>query len=355
VTAVVQPQRPDHLDVFACDTYGSVYTSSWDNGALWSGLSGWKKIGQGFPPNSPVAAVSRKTEQLDLFVCGTDGHVYTAWWDSSGWSDWHSIGGVFSVGAPVPVTAVVQPQRSDHLDVFACDWKGDVYTSSWDPPPNPQSNGWSAWINIGQGGFASNPPVAAVSRKTEHLDVFVCGTTGHVSTAWSDLPGGWSPPGWEDIGGAFGSGSPVTAVVQPQRLEHLDLFVWSNGHVFTSWWDQGKNWSGLSGWEDIGGPPTVVNPQIQLHAMQNNNGQFVEVDGQGFTPNGSVTIKYDLSDNSTGTELHTFNPNPPPFVMADQQGNFVDQIQVTQARLTGASVEADDPSGANVTASFGTS
>jgi hypothetical protein len=89
--------------------------------------------------------------------------------------------------------------------------------------------------------------------------------------------------------------------------------------------------------------------------MQNNNGQFVEVDGQGFTPNGSVTIKYDLSDNSTGTELHTFNPNPPPFVMADQQGNFVDQIQVTQARLTGASVEADDPSGANVTASFGTS
>jgi hypothetical protein len=41
--------------------------------------------------------------------------------------------------------------------------------------------------------------------------------------------------------------------------------------------------------------------------------------------------------------------------MADQQGNFVDQIQVTQARLTGASVEADDPSGANVTASFGTS
>ncbi|MEH2466914.1 hypothetical protein, partial [Nostoc sp.] len=36
---------------------------------------------------SLVDAVARKPEQLDLFVVGNDGRVYTSWWQE-GVSDW---------------------------------------------------------------------------------------------------------------------------------------------------------------------------------------------------------------------------------------------------------------------------
>lgn len=36
--------------------------------------------GQFFPPGAPVAAVARNPDQLDLFITGNDGKVYTSWW-----------------------------------------------------------------------------------------------------------------------------------------------------------------------------------------------------------------------------------------------------------------------------------
>jgi hypothetical protein len=35
---------------------------------------------------SPVAAIARNSNHLDLFVTGTDGGIYSAYWDSA--SDW---------------------------------------------------------------------------------------------------------------------------------------------------------------------------------------------------------------------------------------------------------------------------
>jgi hypothetical protein len=71
---------PDQLDVFVCGNDGIVYTEWWTTGADCSGLNGWRPIGGFFPAGAPVAVASRNPNQLDLFVLGSDGIVYTSWW-----------------------------------------------------------------------------------------------------------------------------------------------------------------------------------------------------------------------------------------------------------------------------------
>jgi hypothetical protein len=60
----------------------------------------WRNIGGVFPVGAPVAAVSRNPNQLDLFICGNDGRVYTSWWIAG--SDWSGLGDKWrNIGAPI--------------------------------------------------------------------------------------------------------------------------------------------------------------------------------------------------------------------------------------------------------------
>ena len=50
-----------------------------------------------------AAAVARESGQLDCFITGNDGRVYTSWWhEGHDWSginnNWRPIGGFFPVG-----------------------------------------------------------------------------------------------------------------------------------------------------------------------------------------------------------------------------------------------------------------
>nr|WP_232542307.1 M12 family metallopeptidase [Nocardia bovistercoris] len=99
----------------------------------WSGIGNrWRNIGGIFPRTAPVSAVSRPPNNLDLFITGNDGRVYTSWWQGgSDWSGigdrWRNIGGVFPVGAPL--AAVGRTQRNQDLFITGND--GRVYTSWW--------------------------------------------------------------------------------------------------------------------------------------------------------------------------------------------------------------------------------
>ena len=113
-------RNPGQLDLFICGNDGRVYTSWWYNGVDWSGVNdNWRSIGGFFPPAAPLAAVARTSNNLDLFVCGNDGRVYTSWWyngvDWSGVNDnWRSIGGFFPAGAPLAAVS----RTPNNLDVF---------------------------------------------------------------------------------------------------------------------------------------------------------------------------------------------------------------------------------------------
>ena len=99
----VVARRPDQLDLFAVGNDGRVYTSWWSVENGWSGMhDNWLSLGGFFPVGSPVSAVARKPDQLDLFAVGGDGRVYTSWWSvENGWSgmhdNWLSLGGFFPI------------------------------------------------------------------------------------------------------------------------------------------------------------------------------------------------------------------------------------------------------------------
>jgi hypothetical protein len=265
-------RKLDQLDLFITGSDGHVYTTWWSPGQDWPGLQ-WRDIGGTFPPGAPVAVVSRNPDQLDLFICGQDGRVYTSWWtpgvDWSGLGQWRNIGGVFPPGQVAqfppgaPIAAV--SRNPNQIDLFVCGFGGHVYTSWWSAGADWSGLG-DKWRDIG-GVFSSGAPVAAVSRDLNHLDLFICGQDGHVYTSWWSAGADWSGLGnhWRDIGGVFPKGVIRVAAVS-RDLNHLDLFICGqDGHVYTSWWSAGADWSGLGDkWRDIGGvfpsgaPVTVV-------------------------------------------------------------------------------------------------
>ena len=150
----------------------------------WSGVNdNWRSIGGFFPPAAPLAAVARTSNNLDLFVCGNDGRVYTSWWyngvDWSGVNDnWRSIGGFFPAGAPLAAVS----RTPNNLDVFICGNDGRMYTSWWFAGVD-----WSGvndtWRSIG-GFFPPADQLSAVARTSNNLDLFVVGNDGRVYTSW---------------------------------------------------------------------------------------------------------------------------------------------------------------------------
>ncbi|MDQ3933780.1 MAG: lysyl oxidase family protein [Actinomycetota bacterium] len=245
----------NNLDVFVCGNDGRVYTSWWFTGADWSGVNdNWRSLGGFFPAGAPVSAVARTGDNLDLFICGNDGRVYTSWWfagaDWSGVNDnWRPLGGFFPAGAPVSAVA----RTGNNLDLFVVGNDGRVYTSWWFA-----GGDWSGvndnWRPLG-GFFPAGAPVTAVSRGPGQLDLFVTGNDGRVYTSWWTDGADWSGvnDNWRPLGGFFPAGARVSAVARTQN--NLDLFICGNdGRVYTSWWFAGADWSGVNdNWRSIGG------------------------------------------------------------------------------------------------------
>lgn len=142
ITAVEKKVGRKHIDIYVCGDDGNVYTAWWNEGRPWSTATRqphwrrWLNLGsRDFPPRAPIAAVSRTPKNLDIFVCGNDHHVYTKWWSyDSGWSDgWFDLGGAGENGdlfAPgSEITAVTR--ASDKIDLFGSATTGDVYNCWW--------------------------------------------------------------------------------------------------------------------------------------------------------------------------------------------------------------------------------
>ena len=189
------------LDLFTAANDGVVHTAWWNAGADWPAIDiGWRPIGGFFPKGAPVSAVARTPGNLDLFVTGNDGVVYTSWWSQGhDWSGvgnrWRPIGGVFPAGAPVSAVA----RTPGNLDLFVTGNDGVVYTSWWS-----HGHDWSGvnntWRNIG-GVFPAANPVAAVARGPGNLDLFVVGHDGRVYTSWWSAGHDWSGLGnnWRSL------------------------------------------------------------------------------------------------------------------------------------------------------------
>ncbi|MGW2815629.1 galactose oxidase-like domain-containing protein [Streptomyces sp. NPDC001415] len=96
-------------------------------------------------PGGRVTALWRG-EHLDLFTTGTDGAVWSAWWEPEpNWQPWFLIHPEIKMQPGATVTAL---WRGEHLDLFATGTDGAVWSTWWEPEPN-----WQPWFLILKGQF----------------------------------------------------------------------------------------------------------------------------------------------------------------------------------------------------------
>ena len=89
-------RNSNSLDVFAIGRDGRILGAAWEQQVLDGQWRGWWYIRAGTTSkNGKIASVSRDANKLDVFVVGNDGIVYTAAWDhnvSEGkWRGWWKI------------------------------------------------------------------------------------------------------------------------------------------------------------------------------------------------------------------------------------------------------------------------
>lgn len=139
---------------------------------------GWFNVSGGQAAlRSPITVVARNPDHLDLFVTGTDGGIYSTWWDAaSGWANWFQVsGGRAALGSPVTAIA----RNPNHLDLFVTGTDGRIYSTWWDA-----STGWAGWFNVSAGAAGLGSPIDVIARYPEHLDLFVTGTDGRIYSTW---------------------------------------------------------------------------------------------------------------------------------------------------------------------------
>jgi hypothetical protein len=255
----VQPGQPitavwsnsTHLDLFAVGTDGGIYSAWWEaekGGQSWQ----WFRIGQpGMArPGQPVTAIWIGG-QLNLFITGVDGTVKSTWWEAvPGWQNWFSIGAAGNAAPGEPVTAVL---NGAHLDLFITAADGTVKSTWWEATP-----GWQNWFAIGAAGNATpSQPVTAVWSTPKHLDLFLTAADGTVKSTWWEAVPGWQS--WFAIGAAGNAvpGQPVTALWSTPK--HLDLFLTAaDGTVKSTWWEAVPGWQS---WFAIGAAGNATPPQ----------------------------------------------------------------------------------------------
>ncbi len=160
-----------YWDAFMRDrATGQICTKAWANGVYWPSQTGaWSCFGTGSVIKGPPVAVSAGANALDVFgIFGPEdesffnsGQVLRAFWRGANWQLELHGGQVTSIAAV--------SRASGLLDLFVTDVSGQVKTqwyngSTWGPSP-----AGTGWYNLGGDGI----DVSAVTSATNHLDVTV--------------------------------------------------------------------------------------------------------------------------------------------------------------------------------------
>jgi hypothetical protein len=166
----VATRQANQIDIFWVATTGAVMIASWNG--FWSTPFAIAPAGSA-PPGAPVSVVARQANQLDVFWVTKNGTVMTNWWNSNVkdgiWSTPFAVASAGSAVAGSPVVAVAR--EANQLDVF------------WESPTRAlMSNWWNLFANNGiwnmpyeigtSESLEPGSPLAAIARQAGHIDVF---------------------------------------------------------------------------------------------------------------------------------------------------------------------------------------
>ncbi len=238
ITAV--SRSPDHLDLYTTGLDGAILSAWWASDG-----GGWRPWFPIFPEfkfrqDRAVAAVSRRSNHIDLFRVGFDGAILNAWWESDGksWRPWFPIFPENKFPPEARVTALAR--TPGNVEVYVMGYDGAVWSAWW----SEDGGGWRRWFSIfPETKFAYDQEIVAVSRDSKSVNLFTVGLDGAIWTAWwSDDGGGWRP--WSQLfpETRFAPSSRITAVRRGEGIHlfitGLDNAVWS-----TSWAPNSGGWS----------------------------------------------------------------------------------------------------------------
>jgi hypothetical protein len=290
-------RAPSHLDLFTVNADGNVCTNSYvDITRNWQNQ--WRIIDDNFTvvPGSKIAAVARVSTHMDIFVVGNDGRVWSTYWDAyvgfgswpPTWASWYQLPplpianyGVFLPGTPISAVS----RGANHLDIYLVDSNGQVVTDCWDA--NQNNGQWQAWkqVSFDPSGFATGTTITAISHlpdfrtsdpTTTNVDLFGVDKAGNVM--WdSSAPigpvgaggsytygyGSWSPTG--SIAAGVSNTMVVGAVYRRPReslqwiginindFDDVNIFVVADdSHVYTNWRNQRLNGGLWHTWSAVG-------------------------------------------------------------------------------------------------------
>ena len=199
------------IDLFMLSEDGRIYTSFWRPGREWSE---WASVGT-WPSRDikarPGPAVLQVGTNIDLFVIGSDGNVYTAYFrEDRGWNGWFRVL-AFPDGFKAAFEIEAIARNPGEIDLFVLADRESpperkLFTSWWRPEKR-WSDGATFWSPLTSGGLPVGTffkhTVAAVSSTPDGIDLFaICGggtgLTGLVYTLYFRADLGWSSE-WKPI------------------------------------------------------------------------------------------------------------------------------------------------------------
>jgi len=129
-------------------------------------------------PGATVTAVWRE-QHLDLFATGTDGAVWSTWWEpNKDWQPWFIIRPEIKMQPGATVTALWE---GTHLDLFVTGTDGAVWSTWWEP-----NKDWQPWFIIRP--EIKMQPGATVTALWNHnnlqLDLFSTSSNGAVKSSF---------------------------------------------------------------------------------------------------------------------------------------------------------------------------
>ena len=178
------------MDVFGIGSDSRVYNAHYIYQWAQDPNQIWLPIGDlEFGLGTPVSAVSRNPQQIDIFVVDSHGYVYSSIRHSNdpAWGEWYRIlDGVFPPGANI-ATRSYNYNNTETIELFGVAGDGAVYTAWWD-------GAWHGWTPISDGNLF--PPGAQLSVEMPFgggvWGIANDGNIWHSDANWGDPAGGFS-------------------------------------------------------------------------------------------------------------------------------------------------------------------
>jgi hypothetical protein len=234
-------KSPDHMEVWWIAHNGSVHNAYFYE----TQNPTWKKRELAPPesanPSGGIAAVSRKSNTIDIWWIGPNNSIEGSHWDEH--TDWKRYQLAPNGSAVQRSKIYAQSRTPTHLNVIWIDPHGSIEASFYEE----RSMSWTRYQIAGNGSAALNSSLTAVSRIPTSEEVYWQSPQGSVERAYwnlNDLP--VTKP-WRrssiPLYGNVAIGSGMTAVSRVPEI--IDLY-WINtyGAVIESYWiDKKTPWN----------------------------------------------------------------------------------------------------------------